>query len=267
MKEKKSNGEMPVEVRREQIVRLIRNRDFIRVTDLSEQFHVSEVTIRGDLDALTQQHLIHRVRGGAVPRSLSHQEQSTEMSKETTVSEKTVIGRMAASLIARGETLILDAGSTTASIAQAINGRTDLRDAVIFTNALDIAIELECSIPRVTVIVTGGTLTPSRNTLANPLGEVVLEQVNVQTAFLNCNGIDPEGGVTNSNLSEISLKRQMLRAAQRRIVVADGSKVGEVQLAFLCGIAEIDLLITGASADPEIISRLREQGLEIMIAH
>src|SRR2546429_2104783 len=84
--------------------------------------------------------------------------------------------------------------------------------------------------------------------------------------FLGCNGIDPKGGITNINLPEAEIKRRMLRAARRRIVVADGSKVGEVELAFLCSVDEIDLLITDSSADPTVLSALREYDLEVMIA-
>ncbi len=94
----------------------------------------------------------------------------------------------------------------------------------------------------------------------------MLERINAHSVFLGCNGIDPIGGVTNINLPEAEIKRRMLQAARRRIIVADGSKVGEIELAKLCSIDEIDLLITDSSADPAVLNALRERDLEVMIA-
>jgi DeoR family transcriptional regulator, aga operon transcriptional repressor len=177
-----------------------------------------------------------------------------------------MIGRAAASLVSHGETVILDVGTTTTAVAHALTKRDDLYDVVVFTNALNIAIELESAIPRFTVVVTGGTLRPMQHSLVDPLGELMLERINAHSVFLGCNGIDPIGGVTNINLPEAEIKRRMLQAARRRIIVADGSKVGEIELAKLCSIDEIDLLITDSSADPAVLNALRERDLEVMIA-
>jgi DeoR family transcriptional regulator, aga operon transcriptional repressor len=95
---------------------------------------------------------------------------------------------------------------------------------------------------------------------------MLIERINANIAFIGCNGIEPEYGITNVNLPEAEIKRSMLHAAQQRVVVADGSKIGEVTLAYLCGVNEIDTLITGMSADPDIVARLRERKLDVMIA-
>jgi DeoR family transcriptional regulator of aga operon len=126
-------------------------------------------------------------------------------------------------------------------------------------------LELEEAIPRFTVVLTGGTLRPLQHSLVDPLGMLIFDRIKAHTVFLGCNGIDPVFGVTNINLPETEIKRHMLRAAKRRILVADGSKIGKVELANTCNVDEIDLLITDSSADPAILSTLRESGLEIMI--
>jgi DeoR family transcriptional regulator, aga operon transcriptional repressor len=158
------------------------------------------------------------------------------------------------------------AGTTTTAVARALANRLDLYDVVIFTNSLNIAIELESAIPRFTVVVTGGTLRPMQHSLVDPMGGLMLERINARTVFLGCNGIDPNGGVTNINLPEAEIKRRMLQAARQRVIVADGSKVGRVELAYLCGVNEIDLLITDSSADPAVLNTLREKELQIMLA-
>jgi len=182
------------------------------------------------------------------------------------VDEKAIIGRLAASLVSQGETLILDVGTTTTAVARALVKREDLYDIVVFTNSLNIALELEPAIPRFTVVVTGGTLRPMQHSLVDPLGGLMIERINAHTVFLGCNGIDPQGGITNVNLPEAEMKRRLLQAARRCIVVADGSKVGGIELAFLCSVDEIDLLITDSSADPAVVSALRERDLEVLLA-
>ncbi len=241
----KIEGDVPAEMRREQMLAYVKTQDFVRVTDLSARFHVSEVTVRGDLDVLTEQGHIRRIRGGAMPRTVPRPERPFEEMQGARVNEKNIIGRVAASLISHGETVILDVGTTTTAVARALVRREDLYDVVVFTNALNIALELESAIPRFTVVVTGGTLRPMQHSLVDPLSGLMLERINAHTVFLGCNGIDPRGGV---------------------IVVADGSKVGEIELAYLCGVGEIDLLITDASADPTVVSALREKDLEVLLA-
>lgn len=266
MVESKSDGDMPAEMRREQMLTFVRSRDFVRVSDLSARFHVSEVTVRGDLDTLAERGQIRRIRGGAMPRLLPHPERPFEEMQGARVDEKAMIGRAAASLVSHGETVILDVGTTTTAVARALAKRDDLYDVVVFTNALNIAIELELAIPRFTVVVTGGTLRPMQHSLVDPLGGLMLERINAHTVFLGCNGIDPIGGITNINLPEAEIKRRMLQAARRRIIVADGSKVGGIELAKLCSIDEIDLLITDSSADLAVLNVLREHDLEVMLA-
>ncbi|MGI9061120.1 MAG: DeoR/GlpR family DNA-binding transcription regulator [Ktedonobacteraceae bacterium] len=266
MDELKIDGDVPPEMRREQMLAFVKSQDFVRVSDLSARFHVSEVTVRGDLDVLAERGHIRRIRGGAMPRTVPNPERPFEEMQSARVDEKAIIGRVAASLVSHGETVILDVGTTTTAVARALVKREDLYDIVVFTNALNIAIELEPAIPRFTVVVTGGTLRPMQHSLVDPLGGLMIERINAHTVFLGCNGIDANGGITNVNLPEAEIKRRMLQAARRRIVVADGSKVGGIELAYLCSVDEIDLLITDSSADPAIVSALRERELEVLLA-
>jgi DeoR family transcriptional regulator of aga operon len=266
MEESKSDGDIPAEMRREQMLAFVNSRDFVRVSDLSARFGVSEVTVRGDLDTLADRGQLKRIRGGAMPRPMPQPERSFEEMQAARVDEKARIGELAASLVSQGETVILDVGTTTTAVARALANRLDLYDVVIFTNSLNIAIELESAIPRFTVVVTGGTLRPMQHSLVDPMGGLMLERINARTVFLGCNGIDPNGGITNINLPEAEIKRRMLQAARQRVIVADGSKVGRVELAYLCGVDEIDLLITDSSADPAVLNALREKELHIMLA-
>jgi DeoR family transcriptional regulator of aga operon len=257
---------VPGAVRRERMLTALREREFLRVGELGEMFGISEVTVRSDLNALADDGRIVRLRGGAMVPKSSHRERPFEETEGAHAAQKLQIGRAAAQLVGDGDTVILDVGTTTTAVARALLRRDDLSDLVVFTNAINIALELERGIPRFTVVVLGGTLRPLQHSLVDPLGALALDQINAHVVFLGCNGIDADGGVTNLNLPEAELKRRMLAAARRRVAVADGSKVGRVEVARLCGIDDVDLLITDGSADSEALNRLREHELEIRIA-
>ena len=161
--------------------------------------------------------------------------------------------------------MLLDVGTTTVAAARALVARSELKDVVVFTNGLKTALALEPAIGRFAVVVLGGTLRPLQHSLVEPLASVILDQVNVSTVFLGCNGVDPLGGITNINLPEAEIKKRMLRTARRRVVLADGSKVGRVALAHLCPIDDVDLVITDDSADPAILTALKEHGCEVLV--
>jgi DeoR family transcriptional regulator of aga operon len=261
---------LPAHVRREQIRRLVDERGFVRVAELRDAFGVSGVTARTDLDALVAEGAVQRVHGGAVPALLGsagrpERESSFEEALASSVVPKQQIGELAASLVRSGQSVILDVGTTTLAIARALRARTDLTDVVVITNGLSIALELEPAIPRFTVIVTGGSLRPLQHSLVEPLAATVLSQVHADLAFIGCNGVDVHNGVTNINLPEAGVKTLMLAAASRAVVVADGSKLGQVHLGRVGPLAAFDTLVTDAAADPQELALLREAGLTVLV--
>jgi DeoR family transcriptional regulator, aga operon transcriptional repressor len=251
--------------RRDRMLAVINERAFVRVDELSSQFGVSEVTARNDLAVLAERGQIARIRGGAMPRDGLGRERPFEEALASHAAEKLAIGRAGADLVDDGDSVIVDVGTTALAAARALVARTDLQDVVVFTNGINAALELEPAIPRITVVVLGGTLRPLQHSLVEPLATHMLEQIAVGTLLLGCNGIHPVAGVTNINLPEAHIKRQMLKIARKRIVLADGGKVGRIELAHLCPVEEIDMLITGESADPEALDALRERGCEVRV--
>jgi DeoR family transcriptional regulator of aga operon len=159
----------------------------------------------------------------------------------------------------------MDVGTTTAAAARALTARTELKNVTVFTNGLKTALELEPAFPRITVVLLGGTLRPLQHSLVEPMATLILEQINVHTLLLGCNGVDPEAGVTNVNLPEAEVKKRMLKAAARRVVLADGSKIGRVELAHLCDVEDVNLVLTGESADPGVVDALSERGAEVRL--
>lgn len=241
--------------RRDEILLMVRERGFVRVAKLSERFGVSVVTIRADLDALEAASFIRRIRGGAIPAehlSAELRERPFEESQVKASEAKEHIAVAAANLIEPGMSLLLDVGTTTAAVAREIVRRSNLTDLTVITNGLSIALALEAAIPRIRVVVSGGTLRPLQHSLVAPLAEAVLGRVHADLAIVGCNGVDVETGVTNINLAEAEIKSAMVRASERVIVVADGSKIGRVSLGLIAPLGEVDVLVTDDSAEPSV---------------
>ncbi|WP_331272029.1 DeoR/GlpR family DNA-binding transcription regulator [Motilibacter aurantiacus] len=250
-------------LRRERMLSIIRDCGFVSVTDLSTMFGISTVTVRTDLDRLASRGRVRRVRGGVVAEDLSHSERPFEETQSRGALEKSAIAEAAAALVSSGETLVLDVGSTTTALARALVAREELHDVVVVTNGLTIATTLEPAIPRFTVVLSGGTLRPLQHSLVDPLADAVFDRVHADTAFLGCNGVHADAGITNVNLPEVGVKARALQSARRRICVADGSKIGHVALARICPVTDVDLLITGPSAPEDVVEALRARGVDV----
>ncbi|MCX7740850.1 MAG: DeoR/GlpR family DNA-binding transcription regulator [Meiothermus sp.] len=250
-------------LRHQEILKTLHQEGRVEVGALARRFGVSAVTVRADLEYLERQGLLRRTRGGAVPAEAKRFELPLEETRQVHAREKESIGRYAAGLVRDGETLILDVGSTTTELARALP--MHLKNVVVITSALNIALLLEAH-PGLTVIVTGGTLRPLQHSLVNPYGTLLLREINADKAFIGCNGVHPEKGFTNTNLQEAEIKRAMMEAARETVVLADHSKLMQVAAARIAPLRAARLLITDHKAKAEDLARLREGGLEVVMA-
>jgi DeoR family transcriptional regulator of aga operon len=252
---------------------LIEERAFARVSELSREFGVSTVTVRNDLDALETEGGIRRIRGGAMPWDAASwdagplRERPFEEAAVEAAEAKARIGAAAADLLEPGMSVLLDVGTTAAAAARALLRREDLRDLTVITSGLSIALLLEAAIPRLQVVVTGGTLRPLQHSLVAPLAGLVLGQVHADLALIGCNGVAAEAGVTNINLPEAEVKAAMIGAAARTVVMADGSKIGRVHLGHVAEASAVDVLITDPTAPEAALAELRAvDGPRIVVA-
>ncbi|MEF2074681.1 DeoR/GlpR family DNA-binding transcription regulator [Consotaella aegiceratis] len=250
-------------LRHQAILEVLGERGQASVSDLAGRLDVSAVTVRQDLRALEAERRLVRTRGGALALTDPGKELPLEVASKTHAGAKRAIGAAAARHVHDGQTVIIDVGSTTTTLAELLPGKR--KGLTVVTNGLTIALLLERH-PEATVVVTGGTLRPLQHALVAPLGTLLLERVNADIAFIGCNGVDHRRGITNSNIAEAEIKQAMIAAARRTVVLADHSKLGTVATAFVAGLAQADLLITDRGADPAIVDRLREAGLAVEIA-
>ncbi|WP_445681695.1 DeoR/GlpR family DNA-binding transcription regulator [Radicibacter daui] len=251
-------------LRHELILDLLQQHGTVKVGQLSEHLGVSPVTIRADLEFLEKQKSLRRTRGGAIPLRPRRYELPLEVTSTKMIEEKKAIARAAAAMVRDGDTVIIDTGGTTTETAKSLPH--SLRDVVVFTNALNIAMALEHH-PGVSVVVTGGTLRPLQHSLVAPFGTLMLREINADIAFIGVSGVDPQRGLTNTNLEEAEIKRVIIEAATRKVFLADHSKLFQVGTAKVASLAEADLLITDSGARQEQVDELAAAGLEVHVAH
>lgn len=248
--------------RHDHIRKIVDEQGQVSVGQLADQLGVSQVTVRSDLEQLERNHVLKRIRGGAI----SHNKQ-TEKPFDITVAENTtekmLIASEACKLITEHQTLMLDVGTTTTQLATQL--ANTFKHLTIITNALNIAMYLETH-SSFTVIVSGGTLRRMQHSLVNPYGTEILKKLHVDVLFLGCNGVTVENGVTNSNLQEAEIKSLMVDMAQRVIVLADHSKIGVDSTAQCAHLSKVDTLITDHQADAQTLNSLTKQGVQVIRA-
>jgi DeoR family transcriptional regulator of aga operon len=253
------------EARRQQLLDFVRHHEFARIQDLARQLGVSEVTIRSDIDILARAGGIRRVRGGAMRVVEAVPEVVYEARVSSHQREKRAVGLAAAAMLSSGDSLILDVGTTAMAVADAIVDRQDLTNLTVFTPGLNIALALERAIPRIEVVVTGGTLRPQQHSLVGPNSTLILEQIRASFGFLGCNGIDPSHGIVGLSLSDVALKQAILKASRTSVIITDSSKFAQTSLVRVCGFEDIDMVLTAGAPDPVSVEAVREAGTEVRI--
>jgi DeoR/GlpR family transcriptional regulator of sugar metabolism len=226
---------------------------FVSIADLSEEFSVSEMTIRRDLDELESQGFIQRTYGGAVSSEPTFFEMSFRAKSPQYVEEKQRIGKAAAEIIKSQDTIILDSGTTTDQI---IHNLKTLPTAII-SNALNVVSEA-MKYPEIEVMVAGGVLRSGLNYTIGPQTSDFMKTIRADILFLAVEGVDIKAGFTVPDLYNADNKRAMAKAAQKVIAVTDHSKLGRVSTSSIFGLDKADLLITGKEASDECIAELRE---------
>lgn len=250
--------------RRMRIVQMLSGQDQVFVKDLSEEFGVSEVTIRNDLEQLESKKLLIRARGGAmnINQSISLDLQLGER-HQVNLPEKSRIGKVAANLICSSDTVIIDSGTTTLEIVKNLD--SSLENITIITNALNIVTQL-ISNQAINLIMLGGIFQKKSMSFIGPLAEKNLENLYVDKAFIGVEGFDTGKGISTPNLEEAYLNRIMIDVADEVIVVADSSKFRKKSLAFICKLDKVNSVVTDSGISDEDKKRLEDAGIKVIIS-
>jgi DeoR family fructose operon transcriptional repressor len=252
---------MFAEERKQHILAALHDTPAVRVTDLGRALRVSTASIRRDLAELERAGLLKRTHGGAVTPRLGALEPSLAEKEDQYQAEKAAIARLAVTFVQEGDTIFLDAGSTTRQIARELRHH---RRITVVTNALNIAWELASS--DLDLVVTGGQLRPGILSHVGPLAEQAIASLHVDKLFLAANGVDVEKGVTTPSLIEAQTKRAMIDRASQVILVVDHTKLGRVTLSSICDLDRIHHLITDEGLPAAAGHAITKSGVKLHVA-
>ncbi len=267
--------------RQDELTRVVSQRGFTHIDEISAMFGISSATARTDLRALAARGVLQRVRGGAVPVvRQTRQERSAPPAAEwerpqahhlvpgrgAGVPDDEELGAVAvtaSALLRSGDTVAIDAGATGRRVAEALVRRTELTDIVAVTADLQVALALAEAHERVRVVVTGGALRPGTAVLEGEPVRATLADLRVDVALLGCDGITYDA-VTTTEEADAGLWQLLFHASRRRVVLAHGAAIGRRDGLVLCVPEVLDACVVGASADPDELDLLQDTGLAVV---
>lgn len=247
--------------RRSQILLLLSEVGKISVASLSEQFRVSEVTIRNDLARLEQKGLLIKTRGGAIRNERVGIDPELTEKQRQHYAEKKLIGKKVIEFITDGDTIILDSGTTTIEIAKNLEVFSDL---TVITNGVNIAGYLS-KLKNIKVIMPGGFLRHSSLSLVGVHAEQNLRNFFCDKLFLGVDGIECKYGLFTPNLEEAHINRVMIDISKEVFVVTDSSKFLRRSFAFIAPIEKIHTLVTDSGIPEEEKNLLKEMGKNVVV--
>ena len=234
-----------VDKRREDILGVLKDKGRVKVTELSKEFGISEVTIRNDLTELENEGLIKRVRGGAVGMQKAYFNMSLNDRMDMQKEQKKIIAKKAASFVSEGETLMLISGTTTYYIAQEL---MDKKNITVVTNSLAIARELSfCKY--INVILLGGNLDAQYQFTYGYDAVSQLQKYRADIMIASVDGISYEKGMTTYHYLESEVTKQMMLRSNKVLVAADYTKIGREGFAYIDSAEKIDIIVTDELAE------------------
>lgn len=234
----------------------------VNIQELSDLMMVSGVTIRKDLKILEDKNLLFLTRGGASINNPYTIERPIDEKELINEKEKQRIAKAAFSLIGENDSIIIGSGTTVFYLARSLHPSKRL---TVITPALKVAMEL-CHRPNVEVLQLGGMLRPSSTSVAGSIAERILEDISSGILFLGADGIDTNFGISITNLTESSLNQKMMDVAQVIVILADSSKFGRRGLGRICGVEQVQYIVTDAGVSPTVVKQLEEKGVRVIIA-
>lgn len=253
---------MFAEERQQQVIALARRDGRVGVSDLAARFDVTPETVRRDLGLLEQSGLVRRVHGGAIPVERLGAEPGLDERDRSAADEKARIAVAALEQLSGARSLVLDAGSTTARLADLLPDDPGL---TVFTNSPTVVVRL-LTRPRLTVVLLGGRV---RATTLAAVGATTIEQLDrlrADVAVLGTNGVSVGRGLTTPDPEEAAVKAAMVRAGRWTVALADSAKIGADHLVRFAELREVDVLVTDTGLDVAAAHDLAAAGPEVVRA-
>jgi len=250
---------LSAEERREEILSIIHTHGKVRVTELSEKFGISDVSIRKDLEILELQGQLSRVHGGAVGiNKLYVNMDLTERSKTNSAAKKK-LAKIAATLIDDNDTIMMNAGTTLSYVLRELQGK---RNITIVTNSISNATDASL-LSSFNVILLGGEFDSKYQFTYGEDAIIQLCNYHANKCLLSVDGISSESGLTLYYSNEAALARKMIECSDMLIVTADGTKLGKNTFAKITDAIEADILVTSKDDNKAEKEKLEKLGVKI----
>lgn len=255
---------MYAEERHQAIAELVASRGRVAVTELASRFDVTTETVRRDLSQLERLQLVRRVHGGAVStHSVTMLEPRLSDRDQEHTPEKDRIAHAAVSLLPEGGgTLLIDAGTTTARLAAALPATEPW---TVITHSVPIA-ALLAPLPHIELHLLPGRVRSATLAAVGHATAEAIAQFRADLAFLGTNGVSVRHGLSTPDAEEAATKRAIVASAQRVVVLADASKIGQERAVRFASLDEVDVLVTDAAITPTDAADLEAAGLDVVRA-
>ncbi len=242
-------------------MQLLSQRERMRVEELSKHFHVSELTIRRDLEELESKGKVIRFFGGAQIRRIEDVINTFPEKVVSNVEEKRLIAACAAQMVEDEMSIFMNSGTTVLETMRCIKDK----NAVIITNNAMAGLTMgNCNCD---ILCTGGVYYPDSRAYVGEYAGNLVRTTYADLALLGVNGLSAEAGITTSVFQETVLIQSMLeRCGGRKIILADSSKIGCVRKYKSVDIDRVDVVITTSKADLKAVERIRKAGVEVIFA-
>ena len=234
----------------------------VQVSELAELLNVSSVTIRKDLTELEKNGRLYRSHGKAILINPFANNRSVNEKESLNAEEKQLIGMEAAQLVVPNDSILLASGTTIHALARNLRPADKLTVVSASLQATEFLAENE----NIDIIQIGGNVRHSSLSVVGQYSEMILRSCSFSKLFLGVDGIDLEFGISTTDMREAELNREMIHTAQKTIVLADSSKFGRRGFARICGMDDVDMIITDAHVSPTIAAAIEELGIDLVIA-
>jgi DeoR/GlpR family transcriptional regulator of sugar metabolism len=251
--------------RRSQIAQMVLEHGKVIVSDLVEQFRVTETSIRRDLTLLEDGGRLKRVHGGAIPVPGNSRTDSFAEKKELHIKAKERIGKVAAEMIKPKDILLLDSGTTTLQVIRHIPSAFRIGNMItLVTNSQPIAQEV-LTWPSPNLTILGGLYMADYQATVGPQTLAQLQELTADKVFLGVDGLTLHGGATTANILMAEVDRMMVERSRHVILVTDSSKIGRVGFVPVKPVSAFQTLITDTNAPPDVIQSIRDMGVEVIL--
>jgi len=230
---------LPIERKNEILSKLVTDGKVI-VSELANEYQVTEETIRRDLDKLEKEGLAKKTYGGAVKNDNLNAELPITVRKQTNVEGKKYIADKIGELIGDGDYILLDSSTTALFTVKSISSRHNI---TLITNSIEVLLELPQNSDW-RVICTGGEFMQNGLSFAGRQVESIINEYNVDLAVISCKGLDMEKGVTDTRDYNAQIKKAFMRSAKKVLLAVDNTKFDKTSFVRFADISDIDAVVT-----------------------